>query len=217
ARGWIGDGAGAYAANLDTGMVYLAPALTEVLNLPEQCSISDFAGVIHPDDRPYHARMVGALFKGEIQRLDIEFRYHAKDGTWRWSRQHGIAVRGADGRARRMVGVTGDITETRQRERQLQLARAEAAAAQRDIEQAREIMQTVLDNMSDGVTLYDKDFRWQFSNRAHAEGRNYKPGFLRPGRAVEDLVRYQIERGDFGEVSDPEALLARTVARIRTP
>jgi PAS domain S-box-containing protein len=213
----ISDGAGAYDANLDTGMVYLAPSLTEILNLPESCSISDWAGVIHPDDRPYHIRMVSALFKGETERLDVEFRYRSRDGSWRWSRQHGIVVRGADGRAHRMVGVTGDITETRQRERQLQLARAEAAAAQRDVEQAREIMQTVLDNMTDWVTLYDKDLRWQFSNRAHIEGRGYEPGFLRPGLPGTELVRHQIERGDFGKVDDPEALVADIVARARKP
>jgi PAS domain S-box-containing protein len=213
----ISDGAGAYDANLDTGMVYLAPSLTEMLDLPEYSTISDWAGVIHPDDRPYHTRMVAALYKGEIPRLDIEFRYRSKDGSWRWSRQHGIVVRGADGRARRMVGVTGDITETRQRERQLQMAKAEAAAAQRDVEQAREVMQTVLDNMTDGVTLFDKDFRWQFSNRAHIEGRDYKPGFLRPGLSGEAMVRYQIARGDFGQVDDPEKLVAETVAGIRKP
>ena len=31
--------------------------------------------VVHPDDRPQHTRMIAALYKGEIPRLDIEFRY----------------------------------------------------------------------------------------------------------------------------------------------
>ena len=116
-----------------------------------------------------------------------------------------------------MVGVTGDITETRQRERQLQMAKAEAAAAHRDVEQAREVMQTVLDNMTDGVTLFDKDFRWQFSNRAHIDGREYPPGFLKPGVHGRELVRYQIERGDFGDVEDAEALLDEAEQRILKP
>ena len=213
----ISVGAGAYDINLDTGMVYLAPALTEVLNLPEYGPVSAFAGVIHPDDRPHHARMITALYKGEILRLDVEFRYRGPDGAWRWARQHGIVVRGPDGTARRMVGVTGDISETRQRERQLDAARAEAAAAQRDVEQAREAMQKVLDNMTDGVTLFDKDFRWQFSNRAHMEGRKYIGSMLRPGASGHDMVRYQIERGDFGDVADPDSLLEEAVARIRKP
>jgi len=213
----ISVGAGAYDVNLDTGMVYLAPALVEVLDLPEYVPVSEFAGVVHPDDRPHHTRMIAALYKGEIPRLDIEFRYRGREGTWRWARQHGIVVRDADGRARRMVGVTGDITETRQRERQLDTAKAEAAAAHRDVEYTREIMQTVLDNMTDGVTLFDKDFRWRFSNRAHIVGRQYPPGFLRPGTEGRDMVRFQIERGDFGKVEDPEALLEDLQQRMLAP
>jgi len=213
----ISVGAGAYDVNLDTGMVYLAPALVEVLNLPEYGPVTDFAAVVHPDDRPQHTRMIGALYKGEIPRLDIEFRYRGRDGSWRWARQHGIVVRGPDGRARRMVGVTGDITETRARERQLDTAKAEAAAAHRDVEAAREIMQTVLDNMTDGVTLFDKDFRWRFSNRAHIVGRKYPPEFLYPGRPGRDMVRYQIERGDFGKVDDPDALAEDLQQRMLSP
>ncbi|HXQ77967.1 MAG TPA: PAS domain-containing protein, partial [Gemmatimonadaceae bacterium] len=106
----ISVGAGAYDVNLDTGMVYLAPALVEVLDLPEYGPVSEFANVVHPDDRPHHTRMISALYKGEISRLDIEFRYRGRDGTWRWARQHGIVVRDSEERARRMVGVTGDIT-----------------------------------------------------------------------------------------------------------
>jgi PAS domain S-box-containing protein len=213
----ISVGAGAYDLNIETGMVYLAPALVDVLGLPEYGPVSEFANVVHPDDRPLHRRMIGALYKGEISRLDIEFRYRGKDGTWRWARQHGIVVRGADGTARRMVGVTGDISETKQRERQFDTARAEAVAAQRNVEHTREVMQTVLDNMTDGVTLFDKDFRWQFSNRAHIEGRSYNRDVLRPGASGRDLVRYQIARGDFGEVADPDTLLDEVVARIRRP
>jgi len=209
----ISDGAGAYDANLDTGMVYLAPALTEVLNLPEYCSISEWAGVIHPDDRPYHTRMVSALFRGEIQRLDIEFRYRSRDGSWRWSRQHGIVVRGADGRARRMVGVTGDITETRQRERQLQLARAEAAAAQRDVEQAREVMQIVLDNMTDGVMLFDKDMRWQFTNRQLADFQRFAPALSHPGVSAAEILAFQARRGDFGPIAE-EAIQGEVERRL---
>src|SRR3954465_6954944 len=213
----ISVGAGAYDVNLDAGMVYLAPALVEVLDLPEYGPVSEFAGVVHPDDRPQHTRMIAALYKGEIPRLDVEFRYRGRDGTWRWARQHGIVVRGPDGRARRMVGVTGDIMETRQRDRQLDTAKAEAVAPHREVAPTREIMQTVLDNMTDGVTLFDKDFRWQFSNRAHVEGRRYPPGFLRPGIHGREMVRYQIERGDFGEVADKVALLENTEARMRAP
>ena len=213
----ISQSAGAYDANLDTGMVYLAPSLGEILGLPERCSISDWADVIHPDDRPFHTRMIAALYRGEIPRLDIEFRYKGKDGTWRWSRQHGIVVREPGGRARRMVGVTGDITETRQRERQLQMAKAEAAAAQRDVEVARETMQIVLDNMTDGVTLWDKDFRWRFSNRGHLKSWGYEPGALYPGISGHEMIRYQIKRGAYGGVENIDQKVDEIATRILQP
>ncbi len=183
----ISVGAGAYDVNVEAGMVYLAPTLSEVVGLPGYVSVSEFAAVVHPDDRPLHAAMVSALYKGDISRLDFEFRYRNGDGTWRWARQHGIVVRDAKGRARRMVGVTGDITETRQRERQLDTARAEAAAAQRDVESTREMLQTIIDNMTDGVSLFDKDMRWRFSNRSHMRTMGYAPETLRPGTPVEEL------------------------------
>src|SRR5439155_26142360 len=82
-------------------------------------------------ERERHRRTLLLHFKDETQRFESEFRYRATDGTWRWARQHGIAKRGPDGRVRRMVGATGDITDSKERERELQSARAEVVAAQR--------------------------------------------------------------------------------------
>ena len=213
----ISVGAGAYDVNLDTGMVYLAPALVEVLDLPEYGPVSEFANVVHPDDRPNHTRMIAALYKGEIPRLDIEFRYRGREGTWRWARQHGIVVRDAEGRARRMVGVTGDITETRQRERQLDTARAEAAAAHRDVEQTREMLQTIIDNMTDGVSLFDKNMRWLFSNRPHLQTMGYTPDTIRPGMPIEEMIRLHASRGEYGSPEDVEALVREGVERVCAP
>ena len=126
--------------------------------------------------------MIAALYKGEIPRLDFEFRFRGRDGTWRGRASTASWCAGRTA-ARRMVGVTGDITETRQRERQLDTAKAEAAAAHRDVEQTRETMQTVLDNMTDGVTLFDKDFRWRFSNRAAHRGARVSAGVSLSGIA----------------------------------
>src|SRR3954454_22253043 len=213
----ISVGAGAYDINLDTGMVYLAPALVEVLDLPEFGPVSEFANVVHPDDRPHHTRMISALYKGEISRLDIEFRYRGREGTWRWARQHGIVVRDAEGRARRMVGVTGDITETRQRERQLDTARAEAAAAHRDVEQTREMLQTIIDNMTDGVSLFDKQMRWRFSNRPHMQTMGYTPDMVRTGMPIEEMIRLHASRGEYGSPQDVDALVRQGVERVCAP
>jgi PAS domain S-box-containing protein len=66
---------------------------------------------IHPDDQPRYRAATRAHFKGETDRFECDYRYRGRDGSWRWARQHGIAVRDDAGRAVRMIGSTGDITE----------------------------------------------------------------------------------------------------------
>src|SRR5262249_9948989 len=99
--------------DIETGALYLSPSLRAMQDLPAGATLQEWAARIHPEDRPYHRSMLLALFKGDVPRLDCEFRYCMPDGTVRWARQHGIVLRGPDGRARRMVGATGDITEMR--------------------------------------------------------------------------------------------------------
>src|SRR6201999_3655396 len=55
------------------------------------------------------------------------------------------------------------------------------------------------------------------SNRAHIVGRQYPPEFLYPGRPGGDMVRYQIERGDFGKIAHPEALAEDLQRRMLAP
>ena len=208
-----------YDWNIETGALYFSPGLRVMLGMtPEEpATRENWAALIHPDDRPLHARTLLAHFKGEIPRFECEFRYRTADGNWRWARMHGIALRRADGRAYRMVGATGDITANRQRERELLSAKAEAAAAHRDVEHAREVMHTILDNMNDGVTLYGKDLRWLFSNRRHAEMLRYPPELLRPNVTVTDIVRYQVERGEYGPVENVKQKVEELMMRLFKP
>ena len=63
------------------------------------------------------------------------------------------------------LAMNRDITELKEREAALAAAKEAAEAARDDVERTRQLMQTVLDNMNDGVMLFDKDFRLQFINR----------------------------------------------------
>ena len=90
-----------------------------------------WAALIHPDDQPDHRQTLLTHFRGETPRFEAEFRYRSADGSWRWARQHGIAQRDDTGRVIRLVGATGDISDTKKRDRELQSARAEVVSAQR--------------------------------------------------------------------------------------
>ena len=118
--------------------------------------------VVHPDDLPGYRAALRAHLEGETPRLECEYRFLGGDGTWRWIRQYGLALRHPDGRAYRMVGATTDITESTVRDAALQAARAET-------ERTRAHMQALLDNMRDGVGSAEADGTYLTSNKAMFE------------------------------------------------
>ncbi|PWB57758.1 MAG: hypothetical protein C3F17_19940, partial [Bradyrhizobiaceae bacterium] len=209
---------GVYDADLDADTVYFSPWLRVMLGMaPDDPARTDIADFIHPDDRPQYREAIVAHFRGESPRFQCEFRYRSADGSWRWARQHGIAIRGPGGRARRIVGAMGDITEERERARQLQNAKAEASAAHRDVARAHEVMQTILENMHDGVMLLDRNFRLRFANRQLIEFQQYPPELMRPGTPGQELLRFQIRRGDFGPYDDIERKVEERIAVVTRP
>ncbi|HWP15705.1 MAG TPA: ATP-binding protein, partial [Xanthobacteraceae bacterium] len=115
-----------------------------------------------------------------------------------------------DGRAIRLVGSTSDITDVKQRERDLAAARAE-------IESTREDMRSVLENMSDGITLIDENFNWKFSNEQFSTFLDVPPDITKPGVSCYGVIRYQALRGDFGDTEDLERIVQERAALMRTP
>ena len=78
-------------------------------------------------------------------------------------------------------------------------------------------MQTVLDNMGEGVALFDRDFRLRFINRQCMDFQGYPADVARPGASGYDMIRFQIERGDFGSKADVERTLRKRVGLARQP
>src|SRR4029077_5139523 len=116
-----------------------------------------------------------------------------------------------------VLAVNRDITELKEREEAIAAAKEAAETARDDVEHTRQIMQTVLDNMIGGVMLFDKDFRLQFANRQVMEFQNYPSDVIKPGISGDDILRFQVERGDFGPVRDVGKKVRERVALIRKP
>src|SRR5947209_14374839 len=128
-----------YDADLEGGEVYFSESLRKMLGMrldDPAYTTGNIIETIHLDDRSAYREAIVEHFRGDTPRFEVDFRFKAADGTWRWCRQHGVAVRHADGRAYRIVGAMSDITEARQRERELETAKVEAAAAYRQGEAA---------------------------------------------------------------------------------
>src|SRR5262249_33079505 len=86
-----------------------------------------------------------------------------------------------------------------------------------EVERTRSVMQTVLDNMKAGVTLYDEKLNWVFSNQAHAAIMHYPPDLFHPGVNMRDVVRFLARRGEYGPFEDLERKIDEVIARLSTP
>ena len=102
-----------------------------------------------------------------------------------------------------MLGVYRDITELKDREQA--------------VEQARSVMQSVLDNMSDGVTLFDADYRLKFTNQRLVDFLQLPAEVVEPGLSLLDILRFQAKRGDFGPAEDAEKLARARFEFIAKP
>ena len=108
----------------------------------------------------------------------------------------------------RVLTIHRDITDIVEQEERLKAARAES-------ESTRATLQLVLDNMIDGVMLFDPDFRWSFINRQLMEFQRFTPEVAFPGASGRDILRFQARRGDFGPVGSEAELEAMVEERAR--
>ena len=96
-------------------------------------------------------------------------------------------------------------------------AHAEAATARADVEGTREVLQTVLDSMSEGIVLFDKDLRLRFINQQLMKLNRYPKEVARSGAWIYDVLRFQVQRGDLGHIDDIEQTVREWAARMLEP
>ena len=98
------------------------------------------------------------------------------------------------------VVILTDITATKERERELA--------------DKTELLQRTLENMGEGIDVYDKDMRLVAWNRRMLELLELPSQLTRVGTAFETTMRFLAERGDFGQ-ADVEEMVQKRVEQAR--
>jgi signal transduction histidine kinase/CheY-like chemotaxis protein/HPt (histidine-containing phosphotransfer) domain-containing protein len=79
------------------------------------------------------------------------------------------------------------------------------------------LIETVLDSMAEGVALFDQDLRLRFINRQLVEFQDFPAAIARIGTPLAELIRFQVRRGDYGEVGALEETVRERIAMMRQP
>jgi PAS domain S-box-containing protein len=121
-----GSNDGIYDWNLATSDMYISERWKNQLGydadeMPHH--ISTFEDNLHPEDRAEVMQYISLYINGDVKCYDREFRMRHKDGSYRWIRSRGDAIRDAQGKVIRIAGSHTDITDRKELEQTLVLER----------------------------------------------------------------------------------------------
>ena len=139
--------------------------------------------LIHPEDR---ARVLAESLRhiaGETESYSNIYRLRAKDGHYLWVEDRATALRDAGGVALRLTGIIADVTERKQ--------------AELDLASERTILQATLENVDQGMVMFDQELRLVTFNRRAADMLNVPLKVLVKRPTFDEMTQCQIERGEF--------------------
>ena len=96
---------------------------------------------------------------------------------------------------------------------ELRVGNFAAAERQAALEEKTELLHLTVENVRQGVALFDPDLRLNLCNDAFIELFDYPPGFVKPGDHAFDLMKYVADRGDLGD-GDPAEIVQGFVRSI---
>ena len=116
-----GTNDGVWDWNMLTHEIYYSPRFRQLLGYGEDeilSNITELVSHLHPEDQANAQSVLQSHLKHGTP-FDLELRLLTKDTKYKWFRVRGQSVRRADGKAVRLAGAIGDITDKKLADAQL--------------------------------------------------------------------------------------------------
>ncbi|MCW2243622.1 PAS domain-containing sensor histidine kinase [Azospirillum canadense] len=132
--------AAAWDADVVNGTCWWSDGFPRLLGFAETPAMPrDFwEARLHPSDRERVLATIGAHLRGDTTTYVYDYRMRREDGGWVWIAAKGRAIRDADGRAVRYLGIMTDITDRKAAEAAVVAAKEEAEHALAELRAAQE-------------------------------------------------------------------------------
>ena len=200
---------GLYDLNVQTGEAVVSPEYARMLGYDPRSFVeanTRWLERMHPADREAVCQVYSDYIGGLREDYRVEFRQLTQHGEWKWILSLGKIVEwNQQGQPLRMLGTHTDISEQKR--------------AEEEINQAKNLLRTVIDATPDWIFVKDKQHRFLLVNQAFADGVGLKPEDLL-GRPDTDFWPGYICYGDPARnirgfhADDDEAFSGK---RIRNP
>ncbi|MBF0371910.1 MAG: PAS domain S-box protein [Alphaproteobacteria bacterium] len=187
---------GIFQTSPDGAYIEANPALAALYGYssPEEMKtqITDIGQQIYVDPRARDEFKRRINSEGIIR--DAEYQLRRRDGGAVWVLENCWAVRDTDGTLLYYEGTVQDITERKR--------------AEREIAEKQALLHATLENITQGVAIFDRDRRLLGGNNLFERMLGLAPQLTRLGTALSDLVTFFRARGDAVGDDSPEALMA---------
>jgi diguanylate cyclase (GGDEF)-like protein/PAS domain S-box-containing protein len=161
---------GIYDLDLASSVLYVSPRVEAIFGFPPHGlrTAADWLSRLHPDDRVAYQRTAIEHFKGIRPSIDAEYRITDYFGDTRWIRERSVCRRRDDGRAVRLVGSVGDITELKATRRALEEVHAQLELRVEErtkmlkltteaLAQREERLNGIMNTVPDGIITIDQN------------------------------------------------------------
>ncbi|MCW8890634.1 MAG: PAS-domain containing protein, partial [Sedimenticola sp.] len=85
------------------------------------------------------------------------------------------------------------------------------------VEASREVLKSVIENVDQGISMYDSEMNLVAWNRRFVELNDIPESFLRAGVTLRDICLYNLDKGEYGVVDDRDAFLERYLQEAFQP
>jgi diguanylate cyclase (GGDEF)-like protein len=125
----------------------------------------------------------------------IQARRRRKDGVCINVRFSSAALRNPDGSVRYIVYALDDVTELERLNSRLKAQNELLTQREEILELKNQQLDAALDNMVQGLAMFDSDFKLVVCNKLYAETYGLTPADTRPGTSVRDIVQRRFDAG----------------------
>lgn len=161
----------------------------------------EYVALVDPAERDEARQKMLALLASAIPAVDLDRRYWRADRTEFWGHLSGKRFIDTDGQEHGLIGVIADISQRKSTEEKLL--------------QHTNMLSAIIENFPGGLSMMDADLRLTTYNKAFKQLLDFPDAlFEKPALHLEDVLRYNAQRGEYGP-GDVEEQVASRVERAR--